>query len=142
MEFTADMLEFWLYSVEYTWRDLTLTYEQYIAKRDANLVIPNVIVINADVVSKESFYLRVDYRFTDWFGACYYWSRYVNDPKRKTNDNELIDQCLSLRFDLNMNWIAKIEAHYMDGEFGVEPDNDGEIYKEWMLFAAKVSFSF
>ena len=139
--FTVHTLEYWVYSAEYIWQNLTLTYEHYIAKRDADALVAGR-TIDSDITAKSSFYVSAGYRFTDWFGAAYYWSRYVADPDKDTDDNELIDQCLSLRFDLNMNWIAKVEAHYMDGEFGVESDNDGHVYKEWMLYAAKLSFSF
>ena len=141
LTFNVHHLEYWVYSAEYTWQNFTLTYEQYIAKREADALVAGQ-TINSDLHTKASFYISADYRFTDWFGAAYYWSRFRLDPNKDTDDNELIDQCLSLRFDLNMNWIVKLEAHYMDGEFGVEADSDGHIYKEWMFFAAKISFSF
>jgi hypothetical protein len=50
---------------------------------------------------------------------------------------------LSLRFDINDYWIFKLEGHLMDGLADVtynpaDPDPD----PDWMLFAAKVSYSF
>lgn len=48
------------------------------------------------------------------------------------------DLCLSARFDVTTNWCAKIETHFMDGMFlATNASAD-----DWMLYAAKVTYSF
>jgi len=51
---------------------------------------------------------------------------------------------LSLRFDINEYWVAKVEGHLMDGVTGcLVMDNDIDDFEDdWYMFAAKLSFSF
>lgn len=61
----------------------------------------------------------------------------------------LKDTCLGFRFDITPNWVMKLEGHYMDGAaLLLNDDNNmnslGKISYDryWMLYAAKLSFSF
>jgi len=132
------------FSVEYALRNLKLTAENWWTK---GKTVPYVFgkpienqIINND--HNDSFYVSLGYRFTNWFEASFYYSNYIEFKNVHEDSNELKDHCLSFRFDINPFWIAKLEAHVMEGEFGVFPDNDGHTYNEWMLYAAKVSYSF
>ena len=54
----------------------------------------------------------------------------------------LEDYALSLRFDINEYWVAKIEGHLLDGAaLCLALDND-DFEDHWYMFAAKLSFSF
>ena len=133
-------------SMEYVFRNFTLAAEIYRQERDADayVTVPGVgvMTLDQDLLTKDIFYVRGGYRFTDWFEAGYYYSEYFGNKDSHLIKDELKDHCLSLRFDINYNWIAKAEVHKMNGEFGVEADDDGHKYSEWMLYALKISYSF
>ena len=71
-------------------------------------------------------------------------------PSVQDHTKWLKDTCLAFRFDLTPNWILKMETHYMDGAAllfsadgnmnaaGTATDYD----ENWMLYAAKLSYSF
>jgi hypothetical protein len=79
---------------------------------------------------------------TDWLETGYYYSKFIYDSDKEGDSNELYDHCLSFRFDINLNWLCKLEAHMMNGEYAVAPDDDGHTYSEWMLFGAKMTYTF
>ena len=77
----------------------------------------------------EGWYLGATYRFTDWFELGAYYSEYYPnrndkdgstpdalgryvDPKSRAWNKDL---CLTTRFDINENWVVKLEAHTIDG---------------------------
>ncbi|MBU0995166.1 MAG: hypothetical protein KJ737_21940 [Proteobacteria bacterium] len=140
--------EWYSYSVEYIWQNWTFSAENYILKRKAKIYSvatgEKVFLFDGDIdlAEDDSYYLRLSYRFTDWLETGFYYSKYVDDEKKKNDENKLRDQCLSLRFDINPYWIVKLETHLMNGKFGVEPDDHGRAYNEWMLYAAKMTFMF
>ncbi len=112
----------------------------------------------------EGYYGAMSYRFTDWFEAGFYYSVYYadrDDKKGKNNesgsrklngykDHEawLKDACLSFRFDINENWIFKIEGHKMDGaailmkEINFNSYGRLDTQKDWYLGAVKMTFNF
>ncbi|MBW1893437.1 MAG: hypothetical protein JRI91_07065 [Deltaproteobacteria bacterium] len=109
------------------------------------------------------WYVSSAYRFTYWFELGAYYSEYYPDEDDKNGkirvdskklDNEyhrgwLKDTCMTMRFDINENWVAKLEGHSMDGAailLGADnpmPTDGSERYdKYWMLYAAKLTYSF
>ncbi len=57
----------------------------------------------------------------------------------------LEDYAISMRFDVNIYWIVKIEFHMMDGLNGLdfsESDDPNDPDPYWTLFAVKASYSF
>ena len=114
------------------------------------------------------YYGSVTYRFTDWFEMGGYYAEYYRDkddkdgkqavadgliPAGQEHNRWLKDSCLAFRFDITPNWILKLESHYMDGsalmfhsDGNTAIDSNGNVvldYKPyWMLYAAKVSYSF
>lgn len=145
IRFDSTLSEWYLLSVEYMWNDLTVAAENYMYLRDAALYViadgmPKFADIDMD--SKESFYVRLSYRVTDWLETGYYYSKFIYDSDKEGDSNELYDHCLSFRFDINLNWLCKLEAHMMNGEYAVAPDDDGHTYSEWMLFGAKMTYTF
>lgn len=140
--FDTRSLENYTFSIEYIFKNLTVAAENLWLIRDATAYLPGIPPIDQDIDAKDSYYVRLGYRMTDWFETGYYFSKKINNPDATGDANELEDQCLSFRFDVNPNWIAKLEIHMMNGEYGVYPDDDGHTYSEWMLYAAKLSYSF
>lgn len=140
IDVTSDV---YMFSLEYIFNNLKISFENYWTigeSKSLTSLDPNPSKRDND--SKKPYYISVGYRFNDWFEAAYYYSDYEGDDDSAGDANELVDHCLSLRFDINYNWIAKLEAHVMEGEFGVSADDDGHRYSEWMLFAAKLSYAF
>jgi hypothetical protein len=120
-----------------------------------NMIIPDF--------TSMGWYVSGSYRFTYWFELGLYYSEYYPDEDDKDGkvrvevkkiDNEyhrgwLKDSCMTLRFDITENWVAKLEGHLMDGSavmLGVDnpiPADGSERYEEdWWLFAGKLTYSF
>lgn len=139
-------VELYVLSAEYTYQNLKIIAENYwnIAEVTATLYAQGaaLLPINRDTKEKKPYYISVEYQMTEWFAASFYHSESVGTDDTLGRVNQLKDRCLSVRFDINPNWIAKLEAHAMEGQYGVSPDNDGHTYNEWMLYAAKLSYSF
>ena len=136
-----------LLSLEYTIESLTIAVEYLQADNEASMAIGERSWTN------EGYYGLLTYRLTNWLELGTYYSIYYDDKDdkdgdrfRETNRPEamawLKDFALSARFDINESWIFKLEGHYMDGlarnvEYDkVDPDEN------WLLFGAKMTFSF
>jgi len=112
----------------------------------------------------EGYYGSVSYRFTDWLEVGTYYSVYYadrDDKDGKENEESAVriaagyqdhdawlkDLCLSFRFDINQNWVFKLEGHKMDGaailmkEINYVGDKL-QTEDDWYLGAAKLTFSF
>jgi len=130
-------------SIEYLFRNLLLSAEYYMLEFDSKSAIPAAgLYTNSKFESGDRYYVNASYRFADWFESGLYYSIYEHNDENSGAGNELEDICLSLRFDINESWIAKCEVHKMDGLFGVFPEDDGTTDEDWMLYAAKLSYSF
>jgi hypothetical protein len=130
------------YSLEYTIGNLALASELQQGDRSTSSYAvgsPN----NKYVKTKStSYYFRASYRLNDWFEAGTYYSFGTADNDGSGPGNDLKDYCLSTKFDLSENMVLKLESHYMDGLYGVDPDESGKFDETWMLYAAKVSYTF
>lgn len=87
-------------------------------------------------------YIQVAYRLLDNLEMGVYYSEYYMD--KNENDSEdwrdwHKDACLSVRYDINENWCAKVEAHNIDGSFLVMNNTDA---RHWQLYSAKLSYLF
>ncbi|MBA4369860.1 MAG: hypothetical protein C0403_19705, partial [Desulfobacterium sp.] len=142
-------------SVEYTRGDTILSAEYNMIRVDVG------DIFGSDVPTTEvlGWAVSASHRFTYWFElGAYYGDWVTNDRDRDGSELEgqldedgrprfkeerwMRDACLTTRFDLNENWIFKLEGHYMSGlddvDFGNDPDPD----PDWFLFASKVSYNF
>jgi hypothetical protein len=147
----------WVGSVEYTWNDLMLAAEYTKTRSDSQVTLDSTGMVVADlgIMKNHGYYVSASYRFNDWFEAGAYYSKYYADSDDKGGDDGvasgrymydfqgwLEDYALSLRFDINEYWVAKLEGHLMDGAaYCLSMDND-DYRKSWHYFAAKLSFSF
>ncbi len=136
-------VEFSTYSVEYVWNDLTVISEYTAIEIKAD--ISDV----SDTIDSEGYYSGASYRFLEWFELGGYYSEYYDEKDDKDGDrfdeNKFQawqkDSCLSLRFDINENWIAKLEGHKMDGTAQVTTD-DVDKERDWSLYLVKFTYSF
>jgi hypothetical protein len=157
-------------SVEFTWRNLVLAAEYSDIRYNISIAIdllkvdpryPNGVA-KVPIFDSIGYYGSASYRFAYWFELGAYYSEYYrNDDdrdgkKRKLNFPSepehrawLKDACLTTRFDINENWVFKLEGHMMNGTAVIlGADNpaptDGTLrYEEdWFLYAAKITYSF
>ena len=77
-----------------------------------------------------------------------YYSNYQDNAERDPESPDFMywqkDMALSLRFDLNLHWVFKVEAHQVDG-IGLLTQTasfSGDLDKDWSYYAAKASFVF
>ncbi len=150
----------WIASLEYIYNRFSLSMEYSIFKYDAPMVIntpPMIVDPSTDMLH---YYIQMAYQLTDFFtvGAYYSesflfkdnrdgknWERETGNPAHSAFSK---NTCVSLRFDINSNWIFKVEGHYFEGtEYAFILDNLDEngnidLEKYWKLVAAKVMYVF
>ena len=146
----------WL-SGEYTYEDLKLAAEYFTMYTEATTSSPELGVLRSFKNDLGGFYGSVGYRFTDWLEAASYYSEYYTDFSDKNgkgyaavyglpaSNSYLKDLDLSLRFDVNSNWIVKVEGHKMNGTavmFRQDQDDPKNVKKDWLLFAGKLTYNF
>ena len=137
-----------IYSAEYIWTDLTLVFEYM----DYESVASRMGF--TDSTTSESYYFSASYRLNDWFEIGSYYSVTYPDKDDKNGDALVFmglpdhgawqkDFALSLRFDINENWIFKIEGHKVNGTADVlSVDNPTIAEEDWKYFTGKMTFSF
>lgn len=140
----VDNLKWFVYAAELTIGDLIATFEYEISHMDINVALAEsgAKIPPAEEINSDRYYFSLSYRFSDWFQLGAYYSKYINDNDTTGPANELKEAVVCARFDINNNWLVKVEYHKMDGLFGVEPEKDGSLDKDWNLYALKMSYSF
>lgn len=134
-------------SVEYAYEDFLFVSEYSLNSYDFSLES----VFSEKKLDTEGYYLSASYRNTDWMETGLYYSVYYANKDDKHGDTFAVDHsawlkdaCLSMRFDLQDNWVFKLEGHLMDGTAvmmnGNNPDSDKD--QNWYLLGAKMTFSF
>lgn len=111
-------------------------------------------------VRREQMYALVAYRFAPWFATSAYYSLYFADPADrdgKAADSQFQeehqayqhDAALTLRFDINSYWLAKLEGHYFNGTARLFqsaasglPNDPSTAEGKWGLFLARTTFVF
>lgn len=162
VEYSIPLINIEILSAGYTWKDVTLTMEH------AYLIITSAVEAAGyrATQTSEGYYGGVTYRLSELLEIGAYYSEYYY-KKGDTNGEESLargrilgqrsdyafqfyqkDTCLSLRFDLFLNWIVKLEGHKMAGVGSLyaidnydEHDNL-DLDKDWFLFATKFTYSF
>ncbi len=141
-----------VYSIEYVWYDMIIAAEMNKSSIDPILVVDNV-ESPMDQENQLGRYISVAYRFTDWFEAMIAYSEFYEDADDMDgNDNPegyewwgwQKDWTLSLRFDVNENWLIKFEGHLVNGITQVLSTYmlESEGKEDWNMIAAKVTYSF
>lgn len=151
-----------IFSVEYTKNNFTFSSEYKILTNDLRFSYTPKPYRSPTL----AYYGSLSYGFTDWFEIYMCYSKYYvdkHDKKGKGTRYEsrgqdyrawLEEIIFALRFDMNDNWILKLEAHINDGaasllhldQEGAELLENG-VYRipfnrKWELFAVKLSYNF
>lgn len=140
--FTTKESEIIYYGIEYIWGNLVLANEWQISSNKSQAEVGGAVVQPYSETENMNYYVSGAYRFLDWFEAGVYYSYKEADKDGSGATNELKDICVATRFDVTGSMVLKFEVHSMDGLFLVEQGDDGNSDDSWMLYAAKVSYTF
>ena len=139
----GSIMEYIFLGVEYALGKITAAAEYYTNILDSCVhTSDNILLIPESTIETQGYYISISYRLNDNFEFGTYYSDYKNDKDGSGSSNELNDICISARFDLSTNWLCKLECHKMEGLFGVLPESDGTMDKNWYLYSAKLTYSF
>jgi hypothetical protein len=99
--------------------------------------------------TQERLYGMGAYRLSSWFEPGLYYSLYFPNAEDRDSSRERSqhDLALTLRFDINDNWLVKLEGHYLRGTAALSAAlNDGippaELERQWALFLIKTTAYF
>ena len=145
----------WIVSAEFTSTILTaaMEYRRLDTAYQAYLHYPGLPapVVQEEDTRGEGYYALVSHRFSGLFEAGYYYSVLYTDMTDRDGEERndapfrawKKDQALSFRFDLDENWIFKLEGHYIDGCAAMHNRmNPDGFHRYWYLFISKLSYSF
>jgi hypothetical protein len=147
------------YSVEYTWKDLTLSAEWQTTKITNDFSIqPSSSDVGGisgkEKTKSEGWYIQANYVLSDTWTFGLYYSVFYTDRGDRGGENfkrigkpdhyawqkEIVP---SIRYDITSNFLIKAEAHIVDGTAQVyEFDNPQGKDGNWEMLALKASFSF
>lgn len=143
LKLEVDRVMMTVYSLEYIYMNTIVAFET------------KSIVITIEDVDRwlDGWALSMSQRINNWLEIGGYYANFNSnrdDKKGKLYDLQglprykrwLKDSCLAVRFDINANWIFKLEGHYMDGIQNVDLETSEDISQYWYLFAAKLSYHF
>ena len=155
---------FWVASFEYTLDSLMLVGEY--CRYWGMFASGNPSLIPHSTLDQERFYLQLSYRFSDLFEAATYYSvqydpsnrnarGFVNGSQSVYRPIEQIgdpsysswtkDLAVSLRFDINYNWLIKLEGHLVDGTavlYRIDNLDKPELERFWTFFGVKTTLTF
>jgi hypothetical protein len=135
----------WVASLEYSAHELLLAAE-YSRWRTAYETRPE-IVPDGNVTSTR-WYVMGSYRAASWFSPGLYYSVWNNGvPGPDTRDKYQQDAAVTTRFDINQNWLVKLEGHYMRGTASLDPALNSntprsELTRDWAAFFLKTTAYF
>jgi len=141
----------WVISIEYTLHSFVFASEYRRQNGDSQLTIPPLPPFpDFKNPKSEGYYAMVSYRFNSFVElGCYYSVNYPNKDDKNGDDFKVRieawrkDTALSVRFDINENWLFKLEGHYLDGVAPMlDKMNPDGFDRYWKLYVAKLSFVF
>jgi hypothetical protein len=137
----------WVASAEYAVHNLVFSteYSRWYVKSDST----NATLFPASpIVASERGYAMVTYRAAPWLQPGVYYSLlFPNIDDRSGRENMQHDVATTVRFDLNSNWLVKLEGHYMSGTAGLTSslNNDtplNALVRNWGVFLVKTTAYF
>jgi hypothetical protein len=147
MTLTYDVMSY-IAGIEYARNNLTLAaeYGRIMSESTAGNTL-------SDNPTKELYYGMTSYRFNDLFEAGTYYSVLYNDVDDRDGEMQeqkglpkesawLKDLAVFARFDIQPNWIVKLEGHYIDGLVEILDVTSADLSDEGFLFAVKTTFTF
>jgi hypothetical protein len=139
----------WATSVEYLQGDWLFAAEYSRWLKHQQTTLPDLIpAFDEDA---ERFYAMATYRLSQRFESGGYYSvthadaddRLGRDPRFVENFHAYQrDLAATLRFDVNANWLWKLEAHFVDGTAELSPASNPDPDRFWGLFLIKTTVAF
>jgi hypothetical protein len=134
-------------SLEYTKDDVLIAAEY--ARWYTSVESSDPTLFPAQSLRSDRAYLLFALHARPWIQpGAYYSIHYPDFHKQQAGPSaKQHDMAATLRFDINPNWILKLEAHYMRGTAGLSTSlNPGvtldQLHDHWMLFVAKTTVYF
>lgn len=139
----------YLFSGEYTFRDLVVAGEYMRQDFDANSTASvflnkgtTQVMSKSTPTKRDSWYVGATYRINDLLELGTYYNEYYANRDVRSADYQK-DSALSLRIDPLKNVVLKVEGHYIKGTaLLLEPVDKSNPNDDWLLFAAKATYSF
>jgi hypothetical protein len=158
-------VEIYTGSVELIWNPFILTWEMKRSKaRNAVYTIHDTgLVLIDDPVDQFGEYVSLTYQVTSFLQAGLYYNEFYPYERDRNGDSPLPgiapnyhwvkNWAFSLKWDINSNWLLKLETQYADGTASVPREYNEFAYdvsgkvidgapRYWWLHAAKVSYNF
>jgi hypothetical protein len=134
-------------SIEYSAHDLLLAaeYSRWFVKADSS---DSAVFPSSPLVTSERAYAMMAYRAAKWLQPGAYYSLFFpNADNRGGRENMQHDIASTLRFDVNSNWLFKLEGHYMMGTAALTPGLNGNtslsaLARSWSVFLVKTTAYF
>lgn len=136
----------WVASLEYLRDDWSLAAEYSRWHVEAESSDPMRFPESKSI--SERTYARAAYQVLPWLqGGAYYSLLFPDTGDRSGRDARQHDVAATVRFDINLHWLVKLEAHYMNGTAALDSSlNDGrdpsELARDWAVFLAKTTAHF
>lgn len=135
----------WVGSVEYIRRNWLLAAEYSRWYTDIESSDP-MLVPEEETVSERA-YAMAAYQFNPWFQASGYYSLLYPDVEdRSGREAQQHDVAVTARFDINLHWLVKLEAHYMHGTAYLSQALNGapieDLAANWAVLLAKTTVYF
>ena len=135
----------WVASLEYAradWR-VAAEYSRWHASTESS----DPMTFPEDETVSERAYALAAYQARPWLQlAAYYSLLYPDVDDRAGRDAKQHDVAVTFRFDVNLHWLVKLEAHYMYGTAGLSQSlNDApldELDRNWAVLLAKTTAHF
>jgi len=135
----------WVGSLEYAAHDILLAAEY--SRWHVGLDIRPPIAPEQHQ-TQTRWYVMGSYRAASWFSPGAYYSVLQNGVAGPNTRNKYQqDFAVTTRFDINQNWLVKLEGHYMRGTAALDPVLNsniplGDLSRVWAVFMAKTTAYF
>jgi hypothetical protein len=157
--FDIDDIEAYVLSLEFTWDRIVFSYEYFWGHTSLHLYIDGNEVTGGFVPPYDplGYYGAISYRINDVIEVGYFRMEYFSREDDRDGSEILPvpgtdvydfkewqkEDVLSLRFDINENWLIKLETHYIDGAVKVNQTfNPDGFNRYWWMHLAKISYKF
>ena len=140
-------------SAELSFKDLIFTYEvKYSKARDLAMYTqtsPNPLFTKP--IDLYGYYFMLTYQVNDFLEVSAYRDEFF--PDRYNRDGKPLDfgltrlqhwmkkTAVSVKIEINPNWIMKVEGQYIDGAANLLYETD-PLKRYWWLYAAKLTYNF
>jgi hypothetical protein len=135
----------WIGSLEYAWHDwlFAAEYSRWQTELESSepMLFPEVTTVSERAYAQAAVRLKPSLQ-----AGLYYSLLYPNVEDRSGREAQQHDVAATIRYDINFNWLIKLEAHYMHGTAGLSSSLNDEpldqLAPDWAVFLAKTTAYF